>query len=61
MPAEFRELVTGEGVTMVCRGCLVPFEKVRTIDGAVSAECHDLTECIAVKVVPHLQREFAEC
>ena len=33
VPNEFREFVAGEVATLVHRGCLVPFEKVRTSDG----------------------------
>ena len=33
--AEFHEFGAREVATLVCRGCLVPFEEVRTIDGPV--------------------------
>ena len=33
VPDEFREFVAGEAATLVRRGCLVPFEEVRTSDG----------------------------
>ena len=33
VPDEFREFVAGEVATLMHRGCLVPFEEVRTSDG----------------------------
>ena len=33
VPEEFCEFVAGEVATLVCRGCLVPFDEVRTSDG----------------------------
>ena len=33
VPEEFCEFVTGEVATLVSRGCLVPFEELRTSEG----------------------------
>ena len=55
VPNEFREFVAGEVATIVRRGCLVPFEEVRTNDGPSRPRLIYATECRPVEAAPHLR------